>query len=104
MSSAAPIPVFTLARAVERIRPDLESRWFRLLDSQQFVGGAEVAEFERRFASFLETDECVGVANGTDALTVALRALDLEPGDEVIVPAFTFIATAATVRMSRSRR
>jgi dTDP-4-amino-4,6-dideoxygalactose transaminase len=97
MSSDAPIPVFTLARAVERIRPDLEGRWSRLLDSQQFVGGEEVEHFERRFASFLETDECVGVANGTDALTVALRALDLEPGDEVIVPAFTFIATAATV-------
>ena len=97
MTTAKPVPTFTLSRAVERIRPQLERRWSNLLDSQSFVGGQEVASFEKAFAEFLEVPECVGVANGTDALSVAMKALGVAPGDEVIVPAFTFIATAATV-------
>ena len=97
MTTAAPVPMFTLARAVERIRPQLEDRWSNLLDSQSFIGGQEVATFEQAFAEFLEVPESVGVANGTDALLVAMKALGIAPGDEVIVPAFTFIATGATV-------
>ena len=65
MTIDAPVPVFTLARAVERIRPDLEARWSGLLDSQRFVGGDEVERFERAFADFLDASACVGVANGT---------------------------------------
>ena len=91
------VPQFDLARAAERIRPELEGRWGRLLDATAFVGGTEVSEFEQAFAAFLRVEGCVGVANGTDALELALRALDLGPGDEVIVPAYTFIATAASV-------
>ncbi|HSL81551.1 MAG TPA: DegT/DnrJ/EryC1/StrS family aminotransferase, partial [Thermoanaerobaculia bacterium] len=59
-----------------------------------------VARFEEDFAAYLEAGGCVGVANGTDALVVALRALDLGPGDEVIVPAFTFVATASAVALA----
>ncbi|MDH3254571.1 MAG: DegT/DnrJ/EryC1/StrS family aminotransferase [Acidobacteriota bacterium] len=91
------IPVFDLERAVAAIRSELDRRWSRLLTDRRFVGGDEVQTFERDFSRFLEVSESVGVANGTDALMVALRALGLEPGDEVIVPAFTFIATAASV-------
>ncbi len=92
------IPQLDLKRASARIEAELAERWRGLLERTAFVGGDEVARFEQAFAAFLETPEAVGVANGTDALVLALRALDLEPGDEVIVPAFTFIATAAAVR------
>ena len=97
MSGTEPIPVFDLQRATAAIRNELESRWGGLLNSLRFVGGDEVTEFEESFSEFLEIPGCVGVANGTDALMLALKALDLEPGDEVIVPSFTFIATAGAV-------
>lgn len=97
MAETDPIPVFSLEKATADIRHDLESRWIALLDSKQFVGGPEVGHFEAAFADFLEASGCVGVANGTDALALAIRTLGLEHGDEVIVPAFTFIATAGAV-------
>jgi dTDP-4-amino-4,6-dideoxygalactose transaminase len=93
------IPALDLSRAVARLRPEVEARWRRLLDANAFVGGAEVAELEEGFSAYLGSTGCVGVANGTDALLLSLRALGLEPGDEVIVPAFTFVATAATVSL-----
>ena len=97
------VPQFDLARGAERIRPELEERWGRILDATAFVGGTEVSEFEEAFAAFLGAEGCVGVANGTDAVELALRALDLEPGDEVVVPAYTFIATAAAVVLAGGR-
>ncbi|MGB5891685.1 MAG: DegT/DnrJ/EryC1/StrS family aminotransferase, partial [Thermoanaerobaculia bacterium] len=89
-----------LGRAKDRIQQTVLERWQSLLDRTSFVGGSEVEEFEKAFSSYLGVKGCVGVANGTDALVIALRALDLQPGDEVIVPAFTFIATAASVVLS----
>ncbi len=62
-----------------------------------YVLGAEVAAFEREFAAYLGVRHVVGVANGTDAITIALRALGINPGDEVVVPSFTFYATAEAV-------
>ena len=62
-----------------------------------FTLGAEVEAFEAEFADYCETAHCVGVASGTDALALALRALGIGPGDEVILPANTFIATAEAV-------
>jgi len=91
------VPYFDLRRATARLRDDLERRWRGVLDGTSFVLGPEVAELERGFAAFVGAPGCVGVANGTDALVLALRALDLAPGDEVIVPAFTFFATAEAV-------
>lgn len=93
------IPSLDLSRAVARLRPEVEERWRRLLDANAFVGGAEVAELEESFAAYLGSTGCVGVANGTDALGLSLQALGLQPGDEVIVPAFTFVATAASVSL-----
>lgn len=103
MSNGEPIPVFSLARLIERVGPEVEAHWARLLASSSFIGGEEVATFESGFAEYLGAGGCVGVANGTDALTVALRALDVGPGDEVIVPAFTFIATGAAVEWAGGR-
>ena len=91
------VPVFDLDRALAVIREELDSRWRAILESKQFVGGAEVGEFECAFAGYLGVDDCVGVGNGTDALILALKALGVGPGDEVVVPAFTFAATGATV-------
>ena len=68
-----------------------------LLDSSAFTNGAAVAEFEAAFAAYCGTSECVGVASGLDALRLALIGLGIEPGDEVLVPANTFIATFEAV-------
>ena len=91
------IPILDLRRARQRIAPQLEERWRRILDDSSFVLGPEVKEFEKAFAAYLGVAGCVAVANGTDGLVIALRALGLRPGDEVIVPAFSFFATAEAV-------
>jgi dTDP-4-amino-4,6-dideoxygalactose transaminase len=97
------VPAFDLARAYRRFAPELASRWQGILDTTAFVLGPAVREFEAAFAAHLGAAGCVGAANGTDALVVALRALDLAPGDEVIVPAFTFFATAEAVLLAGGR-
>lgn len=98
--STPPVPSFDLDRARQRIAGTLDRRLASVLERNAFVGGPEVAELETAFADYLGTAGCVGVANGTDALVVALRALGLQPGDEVIVPAFTFIATGSAVALT----
>lgn len=97
------IPAFDLRRAVGPLARQITERWSALLADTAFVGGPEVEHFERSWTDFLGAAGCVGVANGTDALVLALRALDVEPGDEVVVPSFTFIATAAAVAMLGAR-
>ena len=68
-----------------------------MVRSGRYILGPEVGAFEEEFASYLGVAHCVGVANGTDALTIALRALGVKPGDEVICPSFTFYATAEAI-------
>lgn len=72
---------------------DLRDAFERVLASGWFILGDEVATFEREYAAYCEARHCVGVANGLDALSLALRAFDIGPGDEVIVPSNTYIAT-----------
>jgi len=91
------VPYFDLARAARRVEGEVRRRWERVVADTAFVLGPEVGELERGFADFVGAAGCVGVANGTDALVLALRALELSPGDEVVVPAFTFFATAEAV-------
>jgi dTDP-4-amino-4,6-dideoxygalactose transaminase len=79
------------------LRPDLLKIWEETLESAAFVGGPAVEKFESAFAEFCEVQHAVGVGNGTDALTLALAALDIGAGDEVIVPANSFVATAEAV-------
>lgn len=79
------------------LRDALRAAFERLLDSGAFVLGPDVRAFEEAFAAYCESGQCVGVGNGTDALVLALRALDIGPGDAVVVPAFTFAATAEAV-------
>jgi dTDP-4-amino-4,6-dideoxygalactose transaminase len=98
------VPAFDLKRAAARLAAPLAARWADQVAAGAFIGGPEVERFEQAFGAYLGGRlggaGCVGVANGTDALVVALRALDLAPGDEVIVPAFTFVATASAVALA----
>ena len=97
------IPILDLARARKRIDVELAERWKKILETGSYVQGPEVKEFECAFTGFLAARAVVGVANGTDALVVALRALRLAPGDEVLVPAFSFFATAEAVILAGGR-
>lgn len=87
------IPFLNLQASYREIQEDLEAEVLRSLRSGRYIGGPDVEGFERAFAAFVEAEHCVGVANGLDALRLALRALDIGVGDEVIVPSNTFIAT-----------
>ncbi|MGE5286760.1 MAG: DegT/DnrJ/EryC1/StrS family aminotransferase [Micromonosporaceae bacterium] len=71
--------------------------WQQVLARTAFIGGPQVAAFEREYAEFISVPHCVAVANGTDAIEIVLRALGIGPGDECILPANTFIATAEAV-------
>ncbi|WP_353988188.1 DegT/DnrJ/EryC1/StrS family aminotransferase [Ruicaihuangia caeni] len=97
---AADIPFVDLAAQQAEIMPDIEPLVLELLRSGAFIGGAAVTDFERAYAASVGVKHCVGVANGTDALHLALRASGIGPGDEVIVPANTFIATAEAVSLA----
>jgi dTDP-4-amino-4,6-dideoxygalactose transaminase len=91
------VPAFDLRRAVARIADPLAVRWRKIQENTSFVLGPEVKELEEGFARYLGATGAIGCANGTDALVVALRTLGAGPGDEVIVPAFSFFATAEAV-------
>src|SRR5258708_2200179 len=85
-----PVPLFDTRTSVAPLRSELDAAIERVLDSGRFVLGAEVAAFEQEFAAYLDADHAIGVANGTDAITIALRAMGVGPGDAVVVPSFTF--------------
>lgn len=87
------IPFLDLKAQNQELRPQIIQAIHRVVDSGQYVLGEEVAKFESEFAAYCEVDHAVGVANGLDALHLALRAMDVGPGHEVIVPANTYIAT-----------
>jgi dTDP-4-amino-4,6-dideoxygalactose transaminase len=95
---AAPVPFMDLRRNHLPLADELRGAFEGVLEDGGFVLGHEVAAFEREFAEFCEVEHCVGVGSGTAALTVSLMACGIGPGDEVIVPAHTFIATALAVR------
>jgi dTDP-4-amino-4,6-dideoxygalactose transaminase len=91
----SPVPLF--ATSLERYHARLSEALARVVPTERFILGPEVEAFEREFADYLGVRHCVGVANGTDALQIALRALGVGRDDEVIVPSFTFYATAEAV-------
>lgn len=87
------VPFLDLTAATEELRPKLDEAIARVLSSGWYVLGQEVNAFESEFAAFVQSDHCVGVGNGLDAIELALRALGVHEGDEVIVPSNTYIAT-----------
>lgn len=88
-----PIPFLDLGAAYRELQSELESAMLGVLRSGWYIGGPEVESFELAFADYTHATHCVTVANGLDALVLALRAMNIVPGDEVIVPSNTFIAT-----------
>jgi dTDP-4-amino-4,6-dideoxygalactose transaminase len=96
-ASAGSIPLVDLVAGHAEIADEVTAGMARVMETGAFVGGPEVAAFEHEFADFHGVGHCVGVANGTEALELALRAVEVGRGDEVILPANTFIATAEAV-------
>jgi dTDP-4-amino-4,6-dideoxygalactose transaminase len=91
------VPLFDTETPLAPLKPLILARLGEVVADGRFVLGPEVQAFEREFASYLGVRHVVGVGNGTDAITIALRALGVAPGDEVVVPSFTFYATAEAV-------
>jgi dTDP-4-amino-4,6-dideoxygalactose transaminase len=91
------IPFFTQSTTFARLWPLIEQNLHAVADNGKYSHGAQVAELERRLADYTGAAHVVGVNSGTDALILLLRAAGLRPGDGVLVPAFTFVATATSV-------
>ncbi len=91
------VPMLDLVAQHQTIKDAVLARVGAVIDRQHFILGAEVAELERDIAALCQTTHAIGCASGTDALLLPLRALDMQPGDEVIAPAFTFFATAGAI-------
>lgn len=91
------IPILDLKRQYQSMKSEIDSAIARVIESGQFILGPEVEAFEREVAQYLGVKHAIGVASGTDALWLALKAAHIGPGDSVIVPSFTFFATAGAV-------
>lgn len=87
----------------QRLKAEIDAGIQRVLDHGQYILGPEVAELEEKLAAYTGAKHCITVANGTDALQIAQMALGIGPGDEVITPGFTYIATAETVALLRAK-
>jgi dTDP-4-amino-4,6-dideoxygalactose transaminase len=94
---APAIPLVDVKAQYERLIPDILARMREVLESGTFILGPNVTAFEREAADYLGIPRTVGVANGTDAIVIALDAMQIGPGDEVICPSFTFYATAEAI-------
>jgi dTDP-4-amino-4,6-dideoxygalactose transaminase len=91
------VPLFDLSAQHQSLEPELREAFARVLKSGQFILGPEVERFEKMLAEFTGAKHALGASSGTDALLLALMALGLGPGDEVLCPSFTFFATAGCV-------
>ena len=86
-----------------RIKSEIDRACEAVFEGGQFIGGKFVREFESSFASLLEVKHCIGVANGTDAIFIALKVLGVSPGDEIITPAFGWISSAETITLAAGK-
>src|SRR5215217_3025251 len=98
-----PVPLFNTSEPLAAIDGQIRAKVTSILDKGVYVLGPEVKAFEDEFAAYVGSKHAVGVANGTDALVLALRALGVGPGDEVVVPSFTFYASAEAVPHTGAR-
>ena len=96
-TASGPVPLLDLTEQHRSLRPQLDAAIARVLDHGHFINGPEVAEFEAEVARYCGVKHAVGMSSGTDAVLVALMALDIKPGDEVITSAYSFFATAGAV-------
>lgn len=93
------IQMVDLKRQYEKIKPEVDAAIQNVINSTAFIGGPEVNEFAKEIAGYIGVKHTIPCANGTDALQIALMALGLQPGDEVITPSFTYIATVEVVAL-----
>ncbi len=96
----APIPICDLSQGIAAQRAELDAAIARVVQSAAFINGPDVAAFEQEMAGYLAVRECVGLSSGTDALVIGLKALGVGCGHEVIVPAFSFFASAEAVSLA----
>jgi dTDP-4-amino-4,6-dideoxygalactose transaminase len=97
------IPLVDLVTQYKTIQPEIDAAVQRVLLSGQFILGEEVNALEEEVAAFLGVRHAIGVASGTDALLIALRACGIHPGDEVLLPAYTFFASASTILLAGAK-
>src|SRR6202451_2727757 len=91
------VALFDTSTPLLPLREELRTAIDRVLESERYILGPEVSAFEREFATYCGSEHAVGVADGTEAITIALRAMGVGPGDEVVVPSFTFYASAEAI-------
>ncbi len=91
------VPLLDLKPQYKSLKKELDEALLKTAESQYFILGPEVEKMEKAFCEYLNAKAAVGVSSGTDALLIALMAIDLQPGDEVIVPTYSFFATAGVV-------
>ncbi|NML41253.1 DegT/DnrJ/EryC1/StrS family aminotransferase [Chitinophaga sp. G-6-1-13] len=94
-----PIQMVDLKRQYTKIKPQVDAAIQEVLESAAFINGGAVQKFAEELQQYLDIKHVIPCANGTDALQIAMMALDLQPGDEVITPSFTFIATAEVIAL-----
>lgn len=95
------IQMVDLKGQYEKIKPEIDRAVINCIESGAFINGPQVKQFQKNLERYLGVRHVIPCANGTDALQIALMALGLEPGDEVIVPAFTYVATAEVIALLR---
>ena len=93
------IPFLDLGAAYRELKPEIDAAVSRVLESGWYILGPEVEAFESEWAAYCDAKHAVGLANGLDALTLTLRALDIGPGDEVIVPSLSLIHISEPTRL-----
>ncbi|MBY0237350.1 MAG: DegT/DnrJ/EryC1/StrS family aminotransferase, partial [Burkholderiaceae bacterium] len=91
------MPFIDLKAQYQALKPSIDARIQKVLDHGQYIMGPEVKELEEKLAAYVGAKHCITVSSGTEALLIALMALDLQPGDEVITTPFTFAATAEVI-------
>jgi dTDP-4-amino-4,6-dideoxygalactose transaminase len=97
------VALFDTGAPLRPLRPQIDAAIARVVDSGRFILGPEVSAFEAQFAAYCGTRHAIGVANGTEALTIALRAMGVGEGDDVVVPSFTFYASAEAIPPTGAR-